>query len=135
MLSTIFRDLFSFMSVLVIILVIFGHAFFLVIVGKEEGEGDEIDFTSMSSTAWSLYLMILGTFESSVFPGIWAKGLPLCYSFLVVIILLNVLIAIVSDSYDAVLVTSTELFWRSRLELVAEVSTTFGLILQSGIEV
>ncbi|GMI18795.1 hypothetical protein TrLO_g13328 [Triparma laevis f. longispina] len=130
MLSTIFRDLFSFMSVLVIILVMFGHAFFLVIAGKKEGEGDEIDFSSIGGTAWSLYLMILGTFESSVFPGIWAESLFLCYSFLVVIILLNALIAIVSDSYDVVLVTSTELFWRNRFELVAELTTTFKWLLQ-----
>ena len=39
--------------------------------------------------------------------------------------MLNVLIAIVSDSYDNAMVKSTELFWLARLELVAEVSTTF----------
>ncbi|GMI03566.1 hypothetical protein TrLO_g5545 [Triparma laevis f. longispina] len=82
----------------------------------------------VGGTAWFLYLMILGTFESSAFPGAWSQGIFLCYSFLVVIILLNVLIAIVSDSYDAILVTSTELFWRSRLELVVEVSTTFSWV-------
>ncbi|GMH99423.1 hypothetical protein TrST_g8962 [Triparma strigata] len=78
--------------------------------------------------------MILGTFESSAFTGVWEQGLFLSYSFLVVIILLNVLIAIVGDSYDAVLVTSTELFWRSRLELIAEISSTFKWLLQ-GFEV
>ncbi|GMI07376.1 hypothetical protein TrVE_jg10077 [Triparma verrucosa] len=135
MLSTIFQDLFSFMAVLVIILVMFGHAFYLVLSDNIASEGDEIDFTNIGGTAWSLYLMILGTFESSVFAGIWAQTLFLFYSFLVVIILLNVLIAIVSDSYDAVLVTSTELFWRSRLELVAEITTTFNMFLQSDLEV
>ncbi|GMI11883.1 hypothetical protein TrVE_jg12519 [Triparma verrucosa] len=58
----------------------------------------------------------------------------LCYSFLVVIILLNVLIAVVSDAYDAVLVTSSELFWRTRLELVAEIATTFEWLLQQDVE-
>ncbi|GMH94148.1 hypothetical protein TrST_g4022 [Triparma strigata] len=110
MLSTIFRDLFSFMAVLVIILVMFGHAFYLVLTVDEAiDEPGELDFTTTGGTAWSLYLMILGTFESSAFTGVWGQGLFICYSFLVVIILLNVLIAIVSDSYDAVLVTSTEL--------------------------
>ncbi|GMH98609.1 hypothetical protein TrVE_jg11937 [Triparma verrucosa] len=130
MLSTIFKDLFSFIAVLVIILVMFGHAFYLVLSDNEASDGDEIDFTNIGGTAWSLYLTILGTFESSVFTGIWSQTLFLFYSFLVVIILLNVLIAIVSDSYDAVLVTSTELFWRSRLELVAEITTTFKSLLR-----
>ncbi|GMH99966.1 hypothetical protein TrVE_jg4698 [Triparma verrucosa] len=130
MLSTIFRDLFSFMAVLAIILVMFGHAFYLVLSDNKASDGDEIDFTNISGTAWSLYLMILGSFEFSDFSGVWGQGLFICYSFLVVIILLNVLIAIVSDSYDAVLVTSTELFWRSRLELVAEITTTFKWFLQ-----
>ncbi|GMH87268.1 hypothetical protein TL16_g10802 [Triparma laevis f. inornata] len=123
------------MSMLVIILVMFGHAFFLVLAWKEENdELFEMDFTSISGTAWSLYLMILETFGSSAFSGVWAKSLFLCHSFLVVIILLNVLIAIISDSYDAVLVTSTELFWRSRLEVVAELTTTFNVFLKSGLK-
>ncbi|GMH89169.1 hypothetical protein TL16_g11374 [Triparma laevis f. inornata] len=136
MLSTIFRDLLSFMTVLAIILIMFGHAFYLVLtVDDENDEPDELDFTTVGGTAWSLYLMILGIFESSAFTGVWGQGLFICYSFLVVIILLNVLIAIVGDSYDAVLVTSTELFWRSRLELVAEITTTFKMFLLSDLEV
>ncbi|GMI05038.1 hypothetical protein TrVE_jg8199 [Triparma verrucosa] len=134
MLSTIFKDLFSLMAVLVIILIMFGHAFYLVLSENKASDGIEIDFSNISGTALSLYLMILGIFESSVFAGIWAQILFLCYSFLVVIILLNVLIAIVSDSYDAVLVNSTELFWQSRLELVAEITTTFNMFLRSDLE-
>ncbi|GMI16397.1 hypothetical protein TrLO_g12289 [Triparma laevis f. longispina] len=73
--------------------------------------------------------------ESSAFSRVWAEGLFLCYSVLVVVILLNILIAIVSDSYDAVLVTSTELFWHSRLELVAELTTTFSRLLKVDLEI
>ena len=122
------------MAVLVIILIMFGHAFYLVLSENKASDGIEIDFSNISGTALSLYLMILGIFESSVFAGIWAQILFLCYSFLVVIILLNVLIAIVSDSYDAVLVNSTELFWQSRLELVAEITTTFNMFLRSDLD-
>ena len=68
------------MAVLVIILVMFGHAFYLVLSDNIASEGDEIDFTNIGGTAWSLYLMILGTFESSVFTGIWAQILFLFYS-------------------------------------------------------
>ncbi|GMH81026.1 hypothetical protein TrLO_g9475, partial [Triparma laevis f. longispina] len=131
MMSTIFADLRSFMAVLCIIVVMFGHAFYLVLATSASNEDlADLDFGSEAGTAWSLYLMILGTFEPSAFAGFWAEALFLMYSFLVVIILLNVLIAIVGDSYDAVLVKSTELFWQSRLELVAEITTTFDFVLK-----
>ena len=51
------------MAVLVIILVMFGHAFYLVLSDNGASDGDEIDFTNIGGTAWSLNLMILGTFE------------------------------------------------------------------------
>ncbi|GMI18342.1 hypothetical protein TrLO_g6201 [Triparma laevis f. longispina] len=134
MMSTIFADLRSFMAVLGIIVVMFGHAFYLVLATSASNEDlADLDFGSEAGTAWSLYLMILGTFEPSAFAGFWAEALFLMYSFLVVIILLNVLIAIVGDSYDAVLVKSTELFWQSRLELVAEITTTFDLVLNANL--
>ncbi|GMH83907.1 hypothetical protein TrST_g9414 [Triparma strigata] len=190
MLSQILRDLTSFLSVLLIIIFMFGHAFYLVLsppsppnqdeywnlnhthynstVPKNpnnytsgcwhtqnynevvcftnttnttgitevyfeppspkdviDGDGD-ISFSTPTSTAFSLYLMVLGTFEPSAIVGFWANTLFFCYSFLVVIILLNVLIAIVSDSYDDVLVKSSELFWISRTNLIAEITSTFG---------
>jgi len=39
--------------------------------------------------------------------------------------MLNVLIAIVSDSYEAAMTKSTELYWRAQFELITEISTTF----------
>ncbi|GMI16690.1 hypothetical protein TrLO_g10851 [Triparma laevis f. longispina] len=88
-------------------------------------EGD-IDFSTVPSTAFSLYLMVLGNFEPAAITGLWANALFFFYSFLVFIILLNILIAIVSDSYDDVLVKSSELFWLSRTNLIAEITSTFG---------
>lgn len=88
-------------------------------------EGD-IDFSTVPSTAFSLYLMVLGNFEPAAITGLWANALFFFYSFLVFIILLNVLIAIVSDSYDDVLVKSSELFWLNRTNLIAEITSTFG---------
>ena len=127
MLSTIFYDLFSFMAVLFLIIAMFGHAFYLILAGVTDIDPLQIlKFDKLGSTFYSLYLMLLGKLDKpEAFNTVWASILFFAYSFLVVIILLNVLIAIVGDSYDAVLVKSTELFWISRLELIAEMSTVF----------
>jgi len=131
MMKTIFMDLRSFMAVLVVIMATFGHAFYLVLSNGNNHDNSESDiaFSSIENTAGTLYTFLLGTFETDAYPTYFSYALFLAYSFIVVIILLNVLIAIVGDSYDGVLVKSEELFWRSRLELVAEISTTFEWLL------
>ena len=141
LLSTIFTEVLfrAFLGVLLVIVVMFGHALYLTLAN---GEGHPycvdpdkpdaiLNFDSVPCTSRSLYLMVLGkldepdAFADSHFAGL----LFVQYSFLVFIVLLNILIAIVGDSYDEALVKSNELFWRSRVELVAEISTTFKWIL------
>jgi hypothetical protein len=74
--------------------------------------------------------MLLGDFDMDAFPTVFTKLLFVVFMFIVVVILLNILIAIVSDSYDNAMVKSTELFWKSRLELVAEIKTVFEVVLK-----
>jgi hypothetical protein len=64
---------------------------------------------------------LLGDFDTDAFPDFYSRGFFVVFSFLIIIIFLNVLIAIVSDSYDMVLVNSSEIFWKARLELIAEI--------------
>ena len=141
LLSTIFYDkLFrSFLGVLIVIVIMFGHAMYLTLGSDEDfnvsctREGEtELDFGSITCTGQSLYLMVLGKMDNVVMfkNSYFAWLLFLSYTFLVVIVLLNVLIAIVGDSYDAALVKAEELFWRSRVELIAEISTTFEFALK-----
>jgi len=132
MLSTIFYDLRSFKLMLGMITSMFSQAFFIMLaVSVSEYVVDELAppvlvFQSVRSTFFSLYLMLLDNLdEAESFEGPWPAGLFIAYTVIVFIIMLNVLIAIESDSYDAVLVTSTELFWRSRQELIAEITTDF----------
>merc|ERR1711871_579689 len=47
------------------------------------------------------------------------------FLFMVVIVMLNVLIAIVSDSYAEAMATAFETYWMARLDLVSEIATTF----------
>ena len=135
MLSSIFGDLVSFLFVLMSVILMFGHCLFLIL-GKEsldydedgvEGEGQ--NFATIPFTARTLWSIVLGNYETSDFPDLFTTIVSLLYTFIVVIVMLNVLIAIVGDSYDNAMSRSDELFWRARLELVAEVSVTFKAIL------
>ena len=69
--------------------------------------------------------MMFGEFAPEYFHTSFSLALGFLYMFIVVIIMLNVLIAIVSDSYDAAMAKSDELYWRAKYELITEVSTTF----------
>ena len=124
LLSTIFKDLWSFMFVLGCVMLMFGHAFFLMLGGSKDNES----FETGSVTIMTLYGMVLGNYEYDDFTDRFTLCLSIFYMLLVVIVMTNVLIAIVSDSYDSAMVRSSELFWRARLELVAEVSSTFKYI-------
>jgi len=77
----------------------------------------------------TLYLMMLGDYDPDDFPDTYTSLMSFLFMFLVVVVMMNVLITIVSDSYDNTMVRSNELFWRARLELVAGVSTTFKNVL------
>jgi len=97
---------------------------------EEDGEVSEgQSFASPMRTLDTLYQMMLGEYERDNFPDIFTTLLSFLFMVLVVVVMMNVLIAIVSDSYDNAMVRSNELFWRARLELVAEVSTTFKQVL------
>ena len=145
MLTTIFRDMRSFMAVLGFVMLGFGQAIFMLIAGNDNGAYDceyddevvcgigeyetienESKFATVTSTLQTLYMMMLGDFNPEHFNGDYLPlALGFLFMFIVVIIMLNVLIAIVSDSYDAAMSKSDELFWRAKFELITEVSTTF----------
>ena len=141
MLNHILRDLSSFILVLLMIMAMFGQAFYILLaVPEDEYVVDDDDpptiaFQRIDQTFFSLYLMLTGTEPSPrSFEGPWPTILSMSYTIIVFIILLNVLIAIVGDSYDSVLVKSDELFWRSRLLLINEISTVFNFWLSPGAE-
>eukprot|EP00934_Nitzschia_sp_Nitz4_P003838 Nitzschia sp. Nitz4//scaffold58_size112336//91997//95608//NITZ4_004047-RA/size112336-processed-gene-0.225-mRNA-1//-1//CDS//3329555031//3828//frame0 len=70
-----------------------------------------------------VYTMLLGDFgdfEREEFTTVFVVFLAVFFSFLVTVILLNVLIAVASDSYEKCLIRSQYLFGRARVMLVAE---------------
>lgn len=62
-----------------------------------------------------------GLFERSDFITAFSTSIFIFFTFLVVIVLLNVLIAIISDSYEKSLIHSKNLFGRARVLLLSEI--------------
>jgi hypothetical protein len=68
---------------------------------------------------------MLGDFERDWFDQPLTLFMFFAYTFIANIMMLNVLIAVVSDSYEHAMIKSKFLFRRARLELVAEFDTMF----------
>merc|ERR1740136_464189 len=73
-----------------------------------------------------MYRMMLGDFDHYGFSAkskavtVVVKILFVAFTFLVMLILLNMLIAIISDSYDYAIIRAEELFLQARINLAAE---------------
>ncbi|GMH62828.1 hypothetical protein TrRE_jg11645, partial [Triparma retinervis] len=114
MIFTILVDLVPFMVVLCCIGAMFGHIFYLLLSTEALDFHDDDaphPFENYRDTFWTLYQTLLGEYDLDAFPDIYTKSFFFIYSFFVMIIFLNVLIAIVSDSYDMVLVNSVTLMY------------------------
>ncbi|GMI51162.1 hypothetical protein ScalyP_jg3086 [Parmales sp. scaly parma] len=151
MLTTIFKDMQSFMIVLLVVVFGFGHAIFLmeavylptakdyedklddcqiedsVVCGNDlfETMNNDKSFNTAINAFQTLYAMVLGDFNVEIFTSPYSRLLGQGFMFAVVVCMLNVLIAIVGDSYEAAMTKSTELHWRAQFELITEISTTF----------
>ena len=53
--------------------------------------------------------MVMGNYDDGNFPTTFTKWLAIVFMLVVVVVMLNVLIAIVSASYDAAIVKSNEI--------------------------
>ena len=84
-------------------------------------------FHKLDSAFQAIYLMtFMGDYNSALYPAPGDKVLLDCFVMVISIVMLNVLIAIVSDSYDEAMATTFKLFWRERLELVTMQTRSFG---------
>mmetsp|Transcript_30816 Transcript_30816/g.69188 ORF Transcript_30816/g.69188 Transcript_30816/m.69188 type:complete len:393 (-) Transcript_30816:410-1588(-) len=69
---------------------------------------------------WHMWEASLGDFDDSNYPTTDMHFLFLFFCLTITIVMMNVLIAIVSDSYTNAVNRSLPLFWHARLDLVAE---------------
>ena len=77
---------------------------------------------------YTILLGDFGNFERENFATVFGVILIVVFTFMVVIVLLNVLIAIVSDSYEKCLIRSQSLFGRARVMLIAELASFQNLL-------
>merc|ERR1711871_1230263 len=127
----IFEDLGAFMVVLVMLLATFLHGIF--IYAHRKGIGSDIEsFASIKTLALSLVGMTLGEYDVDDYSDSWLMlTYFLSYMLLMTIIMLNVLIAIVSDSYDSVMIRSKKLFLRAKFQIVADMMLMFPKTIES----
>merc|ERR1711871_930791 len=127
----IFEDLGAFMVVLIMLLAMFLHGIF--IYAHRKGIGSEIEsFASIKTLALSLVGMTLGEYDVDDYSDSWLMlTYFMSYMLLMTIIMLNVLIAIVSDSYDSVMIRSKKLFLRAKFQIVADMMLMFPNTIES----
>ena len=81
-------------------------------------------FESVRMTIFSLLLLgFIGDYDLDNYPNHADRTYLVLFLVVVVIVQLNILIAIVSDSYDAAMAIGEALYYRSHLELVGETAT------------
>jgi hypothetical protein len=119
------KDILWFAVILATMVVSFAQMFFTILAppscGTAEG-GNEMMCkpTEYLLLAYTILLGDFGAFEREQFTTGFSVVLVVLYSFLVTVVLLNVLIAVASDSYEKCLLRSQHLFGRARVMLIAE---------------
>jgi hypothetical protein len=98
--------------------------FFTLMVPQSCSSGETDDQECAQSEYYlKVYAILLGDFglfERANFNSMFSVILVVVYSFMVVLVLLNVLIAVASDSYEKCLVKSQGLFGRARVTMISE---------------
>jgi hypothetical protein len=128
------KDIIWFCVILLTMVVSFAQMFFTLLAPASCADGGGSDKQcSQSEYLLRTYQVLLGDFgdfDRDDFTTVFSVFLIVFYSFMVVVVLLNVLIAIASDSYEKCLVRSHNLFGRARVMLIAELVSFQSLLRQ-----
>jgi len=128
MLREIISDLRVFLTMYVIIICAFAHA---ILVYDDDAFRDKSvaeTVAELEKRFFATYRMgTLGDFEASDFVEQWQLNLlfNLC-TLMITVVLLNVLIAVISDTFDRLLERSESSLVKSRAQLIAEIKSIFG---------
>lgn len=118
------KDIIWFCVILATLVVSFAQMFFTLLAPPSCADGSGSDMvcqpTEYLLRTYTVLLGDFGTFERVNFTTGFSVFLVVCYSFLVTVVLMNVLIAVASDSYEKCLLRSQHLFGRARVMLIAE---------------
>ena len=129
MVERIVDDIWVFLFFYFIWVLLFGSVFYLRLGTRHADTfgfhkiGAPNAFESVRMTIFSLLLFsFTGDVDPDNFPTHVDKALLVVYLLVTVVVQLNILIAIVGDSYDAARATGKALYYRAHLELVTETS-------------
>ena len=126
------KDLAWFLLILFAVVASFSQMFYTLLLPPECADGagttpntniETLSVCQPSEYYLAVYSILLGDygqFDREDFHTPFSVFLIVLFSFMVVIVLLNVLIAIVSDSYEKCLIRSQFLFGRARVMILAE---------------
>lgn len=126
------KDIFWFCIILLTLVVSFSQMFFTLMAPSTcatgESSGRECKQSEYLLKVYSILLGDFGIFTRDDFASGVSVFLVVLYSFLVTVVLLNVLIAIAADSYEKCLLKSQKLFGRARVMLIAELASFQSLL-------
>mmetsp|Transcript_18900 Transcript_18900/g.42955 ORF Transcript_18900/g.42955 Transcript_18900/m.42955 type:complete len:647 (+) Transcript_18900:443-2383(+) len=117
MIEEIVFNIKTFLVVLICMLFMFAMLYHILLADKNvDDDGWDLYGTSI----WKVWGYSLGEFDDSAFPTTDAAVIFTAFAVAIIIVMMNVLIAIVSDSYADAMRRSVPLFWRARVDLIAE---------------
>lgn len=123
------KDIRSFMIVLLIFMMGFANVFFIVLTPRLR-TFEQASFHSVGESLLSMYRMMLGDNDRDWFhvsdnahASRFMVFMFVIYSFFVTVILLNILIAVISDSYDYSMSNAQRIYMRAKLLSAAAVLT------------
>lgn len=127
MLVKVCVNLQQFMVVMGVIFIGFAQGFYLRL-GRRRAEGFHRDdaskdssFRTFQRSLRTLYLLaVTGDLEQDDFPRNADRYFLYIFAFVVIIVMLNVAIAIVSDTYDDAMANAVELFYSARMQFCTE---------------
>jgi hypothetical protein len=118
------KDVIWFCVILLTLVVSFAQMFFTLLAPSSCATDDSSAMQCKESEyllkVYTILLGDFGDFEREQFSSGLSVFLVVFFSFLVTVVLLNVLIAVASDSYEKCLLRSQNLFGRARVMLIAE---------------
>jgi len=122
MLQEIFVDIQTFVVFMFFIVCMFATMYHLLLANNHfDWEDDAAEgWDDWGSAVWKVWGYSLGEVDSGAYPTGDSYWIFATFSLVMIIIMMNILIAIVSDSYSDAIKRSGQLFWRARLDLISE---------------
>jgi len=126
------KDIFWFCIIVLTLVIAFSQMFFTLLAppscSTKELSGRQCKQSEYLLGVYSILLGDFGIFSRDDFSTSFSVFLLVLYTFLVTVVLLNVLIAIASDSYEKCLLKSQKLFGRARVMLIAQLASFQSLL-------